>query len=94
MTIKAIKEKYKDFHKTTGDNKTMFAVFSAFSEDLANEDKFVVVVTECKGYGKTVFQVVRVSDGAEMLPAGSCRPCDSLADAVDVAEEMEWKEEK
>ena len=89
MTIKAIKEKYKDTHKATGDNKTMFAVFSAFFE---TDEKFVVIVTDCDGFGKTVVQVVRVRDGAEMLPLGSCRPCDSLSDAVDVALEMEWKE--
>ena len=86
MTIKAIKEKYKDYHKTTGDNKTMFSVFSMEGE------KYVVVVTDCRGYGKTVFQVVRVRDGQEMLFNGSCRPCDDLGDAVDVACEMEWKE--
>lgn len=86
MTIKAIKENYKDYHKTTGDNKTMFSVFSMEGE------KYVVVVTDCRGYGKTVYQVVRVRDGQEMLHKGSCRPCDDLSDAVDVACEMEWKE--
>lgn len=37
--------------------------------------KVVIVVNDCKGYGKTVMQVVRVSDGKELLPEGSCRPC-------------------
>lgn len=90
MTIKAIKEKYKDYHEKTGDHKTMFAVFSA-EDGNGKADKYVVVVTDCKGYGKTVFQVVRVSDGQEMLYKGSCRPCDDLSDAVDVACEMEWR---
>ena len=85
MTIKAIKEAYKDYHKTKGDDKTMFSVFSMEGE------KYVVVVTDCRGYGKTLYQVVRVKDGAEMLYKGSCRPCDNLEDAVDVALEMEWR---
>ena len=48
------------------------------------------VVNDCKGFGKTVMQVVRVSDGKELLPEGSCRPCDNLDDAIDVAGEMKW----
>lgn len=91
MTIKAIKEMYKDYHEKTGDNKTMFSVFSVLESNGVYE-KYVVVVTDCKGYGKTVFQVVRVGDGQEMLYKGSCRPCDSLSDAIDVACEMEWRE--
>lgn len=47
-------------------------------------------MNDCKGFGKTVMQVVRVSDGKELLTEGSCRPCDNLDDAIDVASEMEW----
>ena len=39
-------------------------------------------------YGRTVWQVVRVSDGKELIHDGNCRPCDSLDDAIDVAGEM------
>ena len=90
MTIKAIKEKYKNYHEKTGDHKTMFAVFSCFC-DVEKFEKYVVVVTDYKGFGKTVVQVVRVRDGQEMLYKGSCRPCDDLSDAIDVACEMEWR---
>ena len=86
MTIKAIKEKYKDFHKKTGDDKTMFSVIHAVSGE-----KYVVIGTDCKGYGKTVYQVVRVSDGREMLGKDRCRPCDNFyEDSNDVACEMMW----
>lgn len=37
-------------------------------------------------------QIVRVSDGVELLLEGSCRPCDNLDDAIDVAGEMKKKE--
>lgn len=50
--------------------------------------KVVIVVNYNKGYGKTVMQIVRVSDGKELLINGGCRPCDSLEDAIDVAGEM------
>ena len=62
MTIKAIKEKYKNCGKEIfGCGKIM-----------------------CKD----VIQVIRVSDGKELLSEGRCRPCDNLDDAVDVAGEM------
>lgn len=35
---------------------------------------------------------MEVSDGKELLPEGSCRPCDNLDDVIDVADEMEWIE--
>lgn len=40
--------------------------------------------------GKSATQVVRVSDGKELLPEGSRRPCDNLDDAIDVVNEMDW----
>lgn len=83
MTIKEIKTKYADYHKTVGDNKTMFTTFC----DEYGE-KFVVIVTYAKYFGRTVWQAVRVSDGKEMLTG--CRPCDNLEDAIDVACEMDW----
>ena len=82
MTIKAIKEKYKDYQKDTG--KNMFTTYD-FGDDIG---KVVVVVNSSKSYGKTVAQVVRVSDGKELLPKDMNRPCDNLDDAIDVADEM------
>ena len=38
-------------------------------------------MNDCKEYGKTVTQIVKVSDDKELLPEGSCRPCDNLDDA-------------
>lgn len=83
MTIKAIKEKYRDY-KIKGNEKNMFTIYDYKDEN----GKVVIVVNDCKGYGKTVVQVVRVSDGKELLKDGSCRPCDNLEDAIDVAGEM------
>lgn len=45
-----------------------------------------------KGYSKTTMQVVRVSDGKELLPGGSCRPCDNIDGIIYVVGEMEWIE--
>lgn len=81
MTIKAIKEKYRDY-KINGNEKNLFAVYDY------GFGKVVIVVNDCKGYGKTVMQVVRVEDGRELLSNGACRPCDNLDDAIDVAGEM------
>lgn len=82
MTIKAIKEKYNGRY---GENeKTMFTTFDY--QD--GNGKIVIVVTRHWLAGRTVWQAVRVSDGKELIPAGSCRPCDSLDDAIDVAGEM------
>lgn len=58
MTIKAIKEKYKDY-KISGNEKNMFKTYDY-------ED----------------------GNGKELLREGSCRPCDNLDDAIDVAGEM------
>ena len=85
MTIKEIKEKYKDY-KRKANEKNMFTIYDYNDEN----GKVVIVVNDCKGFGKTVMQVVRVSDGKELLQEGSCRPCDNLDDAIDVAGEMEW----
>lgn len=85
MTIKEIKEKYKDY-KRKANEKNMFTIYD-YND---GNGKVVIVVNDCKGFGKTVMQVVRVSDGKELLQEGSCRPCDNLDDAIDVAGEMEW----
>ena len=85
MTIKEIKEKYKDY-KRKAKEKNMFTIYD-YND---GNGKVVIVVNDCKGFGKTVMQVVRVSDGKELLQEGSCRPCDNLDDAIDVAGEMEW----
>ena len=75
MTIKAIKEKYKLYNLRGSEWNT----FTSYDYEDGN-GKVVIVVNNCKGFGKTVMQVVRVSDGKELLPEGSCRPCDSLDD--------------
>lgn len=85
MTIKAIKEKYK-YYKISGNEKNMFTTYDY--ED--GNGKVVIVVNSHphKCIGKYVTQVVRVSDGKELLKDNSCRPCDNLNDAIDVASEM------
>lgn len=83
MTIKSIKEAYKDY-KRQGSEVNRFVVYD-YND---GNGKVVIVVNDCKGYGKTVMQAVRVRDGKEMLANGSCRPCDNLDDAIDVAGEM------
>ena len=84
MTIKEIKEKYKDY-KRKPNEKNMFTTYD-YND---GNGKVVIIVNDCKGFGKTVTQVVRVSDGKELLAEGSCRPCDNLDDAIDIAGEME-----
>lgn len=83
MAIKEIKEKYKNY-QIRGDEKNMFTTYDYKD----GNGKVVIVVNDCKGYGKTVMQVVRVSDCKELLKNGDCRPCDNLDDAIDVAGEM------
>lgn len=84
MTIKAIKEKYKNY-QIKGNEHNSFVTYN-YNDGIHN--KVVIVVNNCKGFGKTVMQVIRVSDGKELLKNGSCRPCDNLDDAIDVAGEM------
>ena len=83
MTIKGIKEAYKEY----GVRGNEYNSFTTYDYNDGN-GKVVIVVNNCKGYGRTVMQVVRVSDGAELLEKGACRPCDNLDDAIDVAGEM------
>lgn len=83
MTIKAIKEAYKNY-RTVGNERNSFVTYD-YND---GNGKVVIVVNICKGYGDTVVQIVRVSDGAELLKNGECRPCDNLEDAIDVAGEM------
>ena len=83
MTIKAIKEQYKTYG-ARGEKKS----FVTYDYRDGN-GKVVIVVSHMGMYGyKDVVQVVRVSDGKELLPEGACRPCDNLDDAIDVAGEM------
>lgn len=83
MTIKSIKEKYRNY-KLRANEKNMFATYD-YND---GNGKVVIIVNDCKGYGKTVMQVVRVSDGIELLAERRCRPCNNLDDAIDVAGEM------
>lgn len=85
MTIKSIKEKYKDY-KINGNEKNMF---TTYNYDDGNGKVVIVVNSHPHKYiGKHVTQVIRVSDGKELLKDGSCRPCDNMYDAIDVAGEM------
>ena len=85
MTIKSIKEKYKDY-RIRGNEKNMYTTY-----DYKDGNGKVVIVVNShphKDIGKYVTQVIRVSDGKELLKDGDCRPCDNLDDAIDVAGEM------
>lgn len=89
MTIKMIKEMYKRY-RVSGAERNSFV-----SYDFGGETgKVVIVVNISKYMGDYVTQVVRVSDGKELLDDGRCRPCDNLDDAVDVAGEMIWDNDK
>lgn len=82
MTIKSIKERYKHYQLDTGHN-------SFVPCDFAEYGKVVIVVqVNPQPIGDYVQQVVRVSDGKELLERGRSRTCDSLEDAIDVAWEM------
>lgn len=83
MTIKAIKEAYKNY-QTRGNEHNSFVTYDYGD----GNGKVVIVVNIDRLYGDTVKQVIRVSDGKELLKNGSCRPCDNLDDAIDVAGEM------
>lgn len=84
MTIKAIKERYKNYHVGSGEHN------SFVTADFIGIGRCVIVVNICKHryVGDYVMQVVRISDGCALLEDGACRPCDNLTDAVDVASEM------
>lgn len=85
MTIKEIKEKYKNY-QVGANEKNMFTTYNYKD----GNGKVVIVVNSHpnKYIGKHVTQVIRISDGKELLNDGSCRPCDNLDDAIDVAGEM------
>lgn len=83
MKIKEIKEDYKNYKLGVGEWNT----FTTYDYN-NGYGKVVIVVNNNKITGKTVVQVIRVSDGEKLLKG--CRPCDSLDDAIDVAGEMEW----
>ncbi len=83
MRIKDLKAKYDG--KYDKSEKTGFVTYDYGD----GNGKILIVTTYGKLYGRTVWQAVRVSDGKELIPDGSCRPCDNLADdAIDVAGEM------
>lgn len=83
MTIKAIKEKYREYG-----NKNERKSFVVYDYKDGN-GKIVIIVSHLGIYGyKDVVQAVRVSDGKEMIEKGHCRPCDNLEDSIDVAAEM------
>lgn len=90
MTIKEIKEAYKRYD-CSGREHNSFAVYDYKD----GNGKMVIVMKHLGIYGyKDVVQAIRVSDGKEMIPEGSCRPCDNLDDAIDVAAEMMMDERR
>lgn len=87
MTIKEIRELYKNY-QVKGNEYNTFVTYD-YND---GKGKVVIIVNNCKGYGKTVMQGVRTSDGKELLKKGQCRPCDNLDDAIDVFGEMQWND--
>ena len=87
MTIKSIKEKYATYG--CENNTDWYNTFTTFDYNDGN-GKVVIVVNNCrfKDIGKWVRQIIRVSDGTELLSINRMRPCDNLNDAIDVAWEM------
>ena len=83
MTIKEIKEQYRNY-RVSGSERNSFVVYDYKD----GNGKVVIIVNIGRSNWKDVTQVVRVSDGKELLEDGRCRPCDNLDDAVDVAGEM------
>ena len=83
MTIKEIKEQYKNY-RVTGSERNSVVVYDYKD----GNGKVVIIVNISRSNWKDVTQVVRVNDGKELLEEGRCRPCDNLDDAVDVAGEM------
>lgn len=83
MTIKEIKEQYKNY-RVTGSERNSFVTYNYGGET----GKVVIIVNISRSMRDYVTQVVRVSDGKALLEEGRCRPCDNLDDAVDVAGEM------
>lgn len=88
VKIKDIKTMYTG--KYGGGERTRFTTYDYCD----GNGKIVIVVTYCRSYGNTVWQAVRVSDGAELIRDGQCRPCDNLDDAIDVAGEMITEDER
>ncbi len=86
MTIKQIKEDYKNYRVRGSNEKNSFVVYNYKD----GNGKVVIVVNRHKSryIGGYVTQVVRVDDGKELIEDGWCRPCDNLDDAIDVAGEM------
>lgn len=85
MKIKDIKEMYKNYHVYPNEHNS-FIVYDY--HDGNGKVVIVVNINYCKYVGDYVTQVIRVSDGKELLEDGACRPCDNLDDAIDVAGEM------
>lgn len=85
MKIKDIKTLYANYE---GYKNCRFVV-ADFGGDIS---KAIIVVSVERVGGeiwRDVVQVVRISDGKELLSHGRCRPCDNLQnDAYDVASEM------
>ena len=84
MTIKQIKEDYKNYQRSYGERNS-FVVYDWKD----GNGKCVIVVNRSpnKMVGDYVTAVIRVRDGKD-IANGGMRPCDNLDDAIDVAGEM------
>ena len=84
MTIKAVKEKYRNYECGAGGHNS-FVVYDY--NDGYGKYVIVVNVSRRKYVGDYVTAVVRLTDGKNVIE-GHSRPCDNLDDAIDVAGEM------
>lgn len=81
MTIKEIKEAYKNYHCTNGATNSFITV------NTSDYGKIVIVINDFCG-DKAVTQIVKVSTGEKLLGDDRFRTCYSRNDAIDVAFEM------
>lgn len=85
MTIKELKEKYKNYRFVSSE-RNCFVVYNYKD----GNGKILIIVNKHKNryIGGYVTQAIRVDDGKELIEDGWYRPCDNLDDAIDVACEM------
>jgi len=84
MTIKEIKENYKNYNRSYGEHNS-FVVYDY--NDGNGKVVIVVNISSNKYVGNYVTAVIRVKDGKD-IACDQMRPCDNLSDAIDVAGEM------
>lgn len=89
MTIKEIEKEYADY----GRDRFSPAKNTFISDDFKEWGR-VVIVCERDSYGWIVKQVVRRSDGAELLNPEMSWHAYSRADAIDIAWEQVWEQNR